>query len=107
MEILVVVGGADDAGVEFFNRKTIYGKAVVATFNDRDGQADGHQHRLGDHLFVCTVVGHGGFAGVDRPLTLTGATMGSVLGLKAFAVAIIGGLTSGMGIIVGGIILSG
>jgi branched-subunit amino acid ABC-type transport system permease component len=28
-----------------------------------------------------------------------------VLGLKAFAVAIIGGLTSGMGIIVGGIIL--
>jgi branched-chain amino acid transport system permease protein len=22
--------------VEFFNRKTIYGKAVVATFNDRD-----------------------------------------------------------------------
>ena len=39
------------------------------------------------------------------PLTLTGATMGAVLGLKAFAVAIIGGLTSGMGIIVGGIIL--
>jgi branched-chain amino acid transport system permease protein len=31
--------------------------------------------------------------------------MGGVLGLKAFAVAIIGGLTSGMGIIVGGIIL--
>ena len=39
------------------------------------------------------------------PLTLTGPTMGAVLGLKAFAVAIIGGLTSGMGIIVGGIIL--
>ena len=33
------------------------------------------------------------------------ATMGAVLGLKAFAVAIIGGLTSGMGIILGGIIL--
>jgi branched-chain amino acid transport system permease protein len=32
--------------------------------------------------------------------------MGAVLGLKAFAVAIIGGLTSGMGIIVGGIILA-
>ncbi len=46
------------------------------------------------------------FAGVlIAPLTLTGATMGAVLGLKAFAVAIIGGLTSGMGIIVGGIIL--
>ena len=38
------------------------------------------------------------------PLTLTGATMGAVLGLKAFAVAIIGGLNSGMGVIVGGLI---
>jgi len=47
-----------------------------------------------------------GFAGMlIAPLTLTGATMGAVLGLKAFAVAIIGGLNSGMGIIVGGIIL--
>ena len=31
--------------------------------------------------------------------------MGVALGLKAFAVAIIGGLTSGVGVIVGGIIL--
>ena len=46
------------------------------------------------------------FAGVlVAPLTLTGATMGVALGLKAFAVAIIGGLSSGMGIIVGGLIL--
>jgi branched-chain amino acid transport system permease protein len=36
---------------------------------------------------------------------LTGATMGASLGLKAFAVAIIGGLTSGVGAIVGGLIL--
>jgi len=39
------------------------------------------------------------------PLTLTGASMGAVLGLKAFAVAIIGGLNSGLGVIVGGLIL--
>ena len=46
------------------------------------------------------------FAGaLIAPLTLTSATMGASLGLKAFAVAIIGGLTSGMGAIVGGIIL--
>lgn len=38
-------------------------------------------------------------------MTLTGASMGVALGLKAFAVAIIGGLTSGVGVIVGGIIL--
>ncbi|MEG1455033.1 MAG: branched-chain amino acid ABC transporter permease, partial [Comamonas sp.] len=46
------------------------------------------------------------FAGVlVAPLTLTGATMGASLGLKAFAVAIIGGLTSGVGAIVGGLII--
>ena len=39
------------------------------------------------------------------PVTLTGATMGAVLGLKAFAVAIIGGLSSGLGVVVGGLIL--
>ena len=46
------------------------------------------------------------FAGVlVAPVTLTGATMGSALGLKAFAVAIIGGLSSGLGVVVGGLIL--
>jgi branched-chain amino acid transport system permease protein len=31
--------------------------------------------------------------------------MGAVLGLKAFAVAIIGGLSSGLGVVIGGLIL--
>jgi len=108
MEILVV-GGAIlmMLAVEFFNRKTIYGKAVVATFNDRDaaklmGINTGLVITFSYALSSMTAA----FAGVlIAPLTLTGATMGAVLGLKAFAVAIIGGLTSGMGIIVGGIIL--
>jgi branched-chain amino acid transport system permease protein len=39
------------------------------------------------------------------PLTLAGSGAGGALGLKAFAVAIVGGLTSGLGIVVGGIIL--
>jgi branched-chain amino acid transport system permease protein len=39
------------------------------------------------------------------PITLTGASMGAALGLKAFAVAIIGGLTSGVGVVVGGLII--
>eukprot|EP01031_Cornospumella_fuschlensis_P017697 gene17697-21647_t len=37
MEILVIVGAVGMMlAVELFNRKSIYGKAVVATFNDRD-----------------------------------------------------------------------
>lgn len=106
---LVVVAGALGMMllVEFFNRKTIYGKAVVATSNDRDaaglmGINTGLVITFSYALSSLTA----SFAGVlVAPLTLTGATMGIALGLKAFAVAIIGGLSSGMGIIVGGLIL--
>jgi branched-chain amino acid transport system permease protein len=108
MEILVVVGAVSMMlAVEFFNRKTIYGKAVVATFNDRDAaKLMGINTGLVISFSYALSSMSAAFAGVlIAPLTLTGATMGSVLGLKAFAVAIIGGLTSGMGIIIGGIIL--
>lgn len=108
MEILVIFGAVlMMLGVEFFNRKTIYGKAVVATFNDRDAaKLMGINTGLVITFSYALSSMSAAFAGVlIAPLTLTGATMGSVLGLKAFAVAIIGGLTSGMGIIIGGIIL--
>lgn len=108
MELLVIVGAVGMMlDVEVFNRRSIYGKAVVATFNDRDaaklmGINTGLVITFSYALSSLTAA----FAGVlIAPLTLTGATMGAVLGLKAFAVAIIGGLTSGMGIVVGGIIL--
>jgi branched-chain amino acid transport system permease protein len=108
MEILVVVGAlAMMLMVEVFNRKSIYGKAVVATSTDRDaaglmGINTGLVITFSYALSSMTAA----FAGVlIAPITLTGATMGSVLGLKAFAVAIIGGLTSGLGVIVGGLIL--
>ncbi len=108
MELLVVGGAiAMMLAVEFFNRRTIYGKAVVATSNDRDaaglmGINTGLVITFSYALSSATAA----FAGVlIAPLTLTGATMGAVLGLKAFAVAIIGGLSSGFGVIVGGVIL--
>jgi branched-chain amino acid transport system permease protein len=108
MEILVVVGAlVMMLLVEFFNRKTIYGKAVVATANDRDAAG-----LMGINTSLVITFSYAlssltaAFAGVlIAPLTLTGAAMGGALGLKAFAVAIIGGLSSGMGIIVGGLIL--
>jgi branched-chain amino acid transport system permease protein len=106
---LLVVGGALllMLAVEWFNRRTIYGKAVVATSLDRDaaglmGINTGVVISFSYALSSLTAA----LAGVlVAPLTLTGAGMGSVLGLKAFAVAIIGGLDSGLGVIVGGIIL--
>src|SRR6476469_9700221 len=108
MQVVVVFGAlAMMLAVEFFNRKSIYGKAVVATSNDRDAAG-----LMGINTSMVITFSYAlssataAFAGVlVAPLTLTGATMGTALGVKAFAVAIIGGLTSGMGVVVGGLIL--
>lgn len=108
MQILVVLGAlAMMLAVEIFNRKSIYGKAVVATSNDRDAAGlMGINTKMVITFSYALSSATAAFAGVlVAPLTLTGATMGTALGLKAFAVAIIGGLTSGMGAIVGGLIL--
>ena len=108
MEIAIVVGALLlMVAVEVFNRKSIYGKAVVATANDRDAAGlMGIDTRLVIMFSYALSSMTAAFAGVlVAPVTLTGATMGAVLGLKAFAVAIIGGLSSGVGVVVGGLIL--
>ena len=108
MEIAVVVGALLlMAAIELFNRRSVFGKAVVATSNDREaaglmGINTGLVITFSYALSSMTAA----FAGVlIGPVTLTGARLGAVLGLKAFAVAIIGGLNSGFGVIVGGLML--
>lgn len=108
MEVFILIGAlALMIGVELFNRKSIYGKAVVATSADREaaglmGINTGQVITFSYALSCATAA----FAGVlVAPLTMAGAGMGASLGLKAFAVAIIGGLTSGLGVIVGGLLL--
>ena len=108
MEIAIVIGAlALMLAVEVFNRRSIFGKAVVATANDRDaaglmGINTGAVITFSYALSSMTAA----FAGVlIAPITLTGPRLGAVLGLKAFAVAIIGGLNSGLGVIVGGLLL--
>jgi len=108
MELLVVVGAVIMMlAVEIFNRRSIYGKAVVATSTDRDAAGlMGINTSLVITFSYALSSATAAFAGVlIAPITLTGPSMGAVLGLKAFAVAIIGGLNSGMGVIVGGILL--
>jgi branched-chain amino acid transport system permease protein len=107
-EIMVVAGALlMMAAVEIFNRRSIYGKAFVATSNDIDAAGlMGIDTRRIITLSYAMSSMTAAFAGVlVAPVTLTGATMGSVLALKAFAVAIIGGLDSGLGAIIGGILL--
>jgi branched-chain amino acid transport system permease protein len=108
MQVAVIIGAvAIMLAVEIFNRKSIYGKAVVATSNDREAAGlMGINTRMVITFSYALSSATAAFAGaLIAPLTLTSATMGASLGLKAFAVAIIGGLTSGVGAIVGGIIL--
>jgi branched-chain amino acid transport system permease protein len=108
MEIAIVIGAILlMVAVELFNRTSIYGKAVVATSNDRDAAGlMGINTRIVITFSYALSSLSAAFAGVlVAPVTLTGATMGAVLGLKAFAVAIIGGLSSGVGVVVGGLIL--
>ena len=108
MEIAIVVGAlAMMLAVELFNRRSVFGKAVVATANDRDAAG-----LMGINTGLVITFSYAlssmvaALAGVlVAPVTLTGATMGAALGLKAFAVAIIGGLNSGLGVVVGGLIL--
>ncbi len=108
MEIAIVIGAiALMIAIEIFNRRSIYGKAVIATANDRDAAGlMGIDTRLVIMFSYALSSMSAAFAGVlVAPVTLTGATMGAALGLKAFAVAIIGGLSSGIGVVVGGLIL--
>ena len=108
MEIVIVFGALLlMLAVEVFNRRSVFGKAVVATANDRDaaGLMGINTKQVITFSYALSSM-TAAFAGVlVAPVTLTGATMGAVLGLKAFAVAIIGGLSSGLGVIVGGLIL--
>jgi branched-chain amino acid transport system permease protein len=108
MEIVIVFGAIGMMLlVELFNRKSIYGKAVVATAADRDaaGLMGINTSRVITFSYALSSM-VAAFAGIMvAPVTLTGATMGASLGLKAFAVAIIGGLSSGFGVVVGGLIL--
>src|SRR6201746_538381 len=86
MEILVIVGAVlMMAAVELFNRKTIWGKAVVATFNDRDAA-----RLMGINTSLVITFSYAlssmtaGFAGVlVAPVTLTRASMRGALGRKA------------------------
>ena len=79
MQVLVVIGALlIMAAVELFNRKSIYGKAVVATSNDRDAAG-----LMGINTSMVITFSYAlssataAFAGVlVAPLTLTGATTG-------------------------------
>jgi len=103
--LLPVVGLALMAGTQLFYHRTPYGRQLKAVAWDAEAAA-----LMGVDVPRAVAVAYtvsailAGVAGVLlAPLLNVSATMGTLIGLKAFAVAIIGGLTSAGGIVVAGL----
>ncbi|MCK6450638.1 MAG: branched-chain amino acid ABC transporter permease [Alphaproteobacteria bacterium] len=90
----------------FFGR-TVLGKAVLATANNRlAAQLVGIETRAVMTLCFALSAFLGAMGGVlVTPITLTSYDAGVMLGLKGFCAAILGGMGSGVGAIVGGLVL--
>ena len=93
------------AAVQGFYHHTAYGKQLkaVAYNPEAAGLMGIHLPRAVMSAYILSAL-LAGIAGVLlAPVLNVAATMGTIIGLKAFAVAIIGGLTSAPGIIVAGL----
>jgi branched-chain amino acid transport system permease protein len=106
-ELLVPVAGiALMALVELGFRRTLAGKALraVAFSHDAAGLMGIDVRRTITAAYALSSI-LAGIAGILlAPLLNVSATMGTTMGLKAFAVAIIGGIESARGIVVAGIL---
>jgi branched-chain amino acid transport system permease protein len=104
--LLPVVGLALMGGVQLFYHRTFYGRQLKAVAWDTEAAA-----LMGIHVPRAVATAYAlssllaGVAGVLlAPLLNVSPTMGTLIGLKAFAVAIIGGLDSAAGIVVAGLV---
>ena len=90
----------------FFNR-TLYGKAMLATSHNRlAAQLAGISVRRVLLVSFGLSGALGALAGIlIAPITFTAWDVGVMLGLKGFAAAILGGLGSGPGAVLGGLLL--
>jgi len=103
--LLPVAGLALMGGVQAFYHRTFYGKQLKAVAHNPEAAG-----LMGIHVSRAVTVAYAlssvlaGVAGVLlAPLLNVAPTMGTLIGLKAFAVAIIGGLDSAAGIVLAGL----
>ncbi len=106
-ELLVPLAGlALMGGVELAFRRTLHGKALRAVAFSHDAAAlmgiDVNRTIAAAYALSSMLAGAAGI--LLAPLLNVSATMGTTIGLKAFAVAIIGGIESARGILVAGIL---
>jgi branched-chain amino acid transport system permease protein len=101
-----VVGLLLAAALHFFSTRTRYGKAMLAVVQSRDAAS-----LMGINVSRAVLLAYAastvfaGAAGIMiAPLFNVQASMGTVFGLKAFAVAILGGITSAWGVMLAGLL---
>ncbi len=95
-------------GLVFFLRRTLLGKSMVAVaFNKQAAALMGINVRRTVILAYALSAALAGLGGVlVAPIVDPSPQMGTVIGLKAFAAAIIGGLDNPFGILVGGLLMA-
>ena len=106
--LVVLAGGAAIVGLLWlFIDRTLLGKAVIATSTNRLAA-----HLVGINtkhivdLSFAVSAGVGAIAGIlITPITLTSYDVGTLLALKGFAAAMLGGIGSALGAVVGGLLL--
>ena len=107
LQILIpAVGLALAAGLHLFSQRTLTGKALLAVAqNTRAARLMGIDV---ERMIALSYVLSGVLAGVCgimvAPLFTISSTMGTLFGIKAFAVAILGGIGSAWGVVAAGLI---
>ena len=101
-----VVGLSLAAALSLFSRKTRYGKAMQAVVQNPDAA---RLMGINVQFVICAAYAAStllaGVAGIMiAPLANVHSDMGTLFGLKAFAVAILGGITSAWGVMLAGLI---
>lgn len=101
------IGAILVVGLVLFFTKTLIGKAILATsMNKEAARLVGIRTQLVLMLAFMVSALLGSVAGVVvAPITFTSYDIGIMLGLKGFVAAAIGGLGSGVGAVVGGLLL--
>lgn len=104
--VIPVVGLAIAVGLHLFSHRTKYGKALLAVVQNPEAA-----RLMGINVTMAIVITYalsGLFAGIAgiliAPLFIISSTMGTLFGIKAFAVAILGGITNAWGVMVAGLV---
>jgi len=107
LQLLIPAAGiALAAALHFFSRHTRHGKAMLAVVQNPDAA-----RLMGINVpaailaaFALSTVFAGAAGILIAPLFNVHSDMGTVFGLKAFAVAILGGITSAWGVVIAGLL---